>query len=414
MVRQLPFYHGINLGCDPEIFLSKKVRGRDSIVPSDAIIPREGLKCGMGQIVQDGIQVEIHPIATPCRANTSNYLQACFRILDARIKEADKQPGLETLKADFRQVIKLTKGEMSRLLPSQKELGCMPSLNAYGRKHIQKDGSKYMIRSAAGHIHIGTDMFVSNDHGVYDTAHVVRILDVLVGNTAVMIDMDPLAAERRKVYGRAGEYRLPKHGLEYRTLSNFWLQDYKLMSLMFGLVKFALKVAQSKNTKRMMSFNTGRPYEGHDFDSDLMSRVDLTLIEKAINTNDPILARSNYEQWVRPFIAGIECEHGLSHDTLGEMDYFLDTIKEQGLLKWFSGDPLKHWVTKPEGHETGWESFLKGQVRVELGQHLRSKVVMPDMKGLVVEVPPARGIDYTAPVVGPDVVIGANIIVEAA
>ena len=29
-------------------------------------------------------------------------------------------------------------------------------------------------------------------------------------------------------------------GLEYRTLSNFWLQSYQLMSLMLGMVRFSV------------------------------------------------------------------------------------------------------------------------------------------------------------------------------
>ena len=70
----------------------------------------------------------------------------------------------------------------------------------------------------------------------------VKILDIVVGNTCVIMDRAPSQVERRKVYGRAGEYRLPAHGIEYRTLSNFWLRSYQLTHLVFSLARFAINI----------------------------------------------------------------------------------------------------------------------------------------------------------------------------
>ena len=44
---------------------------------------------------------------------------------------------------------------------------------------------------------------------------------------------------RRQFYGLAGEFRLPPHGLEYRTLSNFWLYHRSLAHLVFGVARAA-------------------------------------------------------------------------------------------------------------------------------------------------------------------------------
>ena len=39
----------------------------------------------------------------------------------------------------------------------------------------------------------------------------------------------------------AGEFRLPKHGLEYRTLSNFWLMDPALFYVTFELARVVMR-----------------------------------------------------------------------------------------------------------------------------------------------------------------------------
>src|SRR5262249_35468363 len=45
---------------------------------------------------------------------------------------------------------------------------------------------------------------------------------------------------RRQFYGRAGEYRLPRHGLEYRTLGNAWLYHPAWTQLLFETARRSL------------------------------------------------------------------------------------------------------------------------------------------------------------------------------
>lgn len=366
---RLPNTQTIIMGCDPELFLSKEVgivKKRRSIVGSELVVP-EG--CGpYTMVVRDGVQVELHPGTSHCRANLSNTIQATFRTLrDILTKHEGVHP-------DFRQVVTLTPGELAKLTPRSRELGCQPSKNLYNRPHIQRDGSKFRQRSAAGHIHISCTVPL-------EPSRLVALMDVFVGNTMVLVDRDPLAAARRKTYGRAGEYRVKSaFHIEYRTLSNFWLHNYKLMSLAFGLARVATMVHIAKAAEEYYRRNKYPDYKNTywiDAEQEIMHGVDLSKFETAINTNDFDLALENYNKVVRPAFEKIGvCEYGLNVSLLSRFDTFVRKIREaelagktenrEYLRVWFPEDPVQHWLTKPEGHGTGWENWLGANVQPTL------------------------------------------------
>jgi hypothetical protein len=57
---------------------------------------------------------------------------------------------------------------------------------------------------------------------------------------------DPI---RRVFYGRAGEYRLPTYGIEYRVLSNFWLCAPPIAHLVLDLARNTISFALQGYTK---------------------------------------------------------------------------------------------------------------------------------------------------------------------
>lgn len=389
------------IGCDPELFIVSPPRGarkRKRVVGSDVVIPPDGIEVWSphlattmrqflgiygremtkadrelyrkGAIVRDGVQVELHPMPTHCRALLGNSLQTIFRELKALVEKRSTEIG-EPLTIDFSQMVTLTDGDIKQLSPDARRLGCNPSLNIYGNPHIEMDGSKYKKRSGAGHLHIGSDMF---KHGV-STESFVRIMELLVGIPCVLIDRDPAASVRRRTYGRAGEYRLPDHGVEYRTPSNFWLRDYRLMSLITGQVKNAVGVAQSGlDMSSPSSRLPALPFPHYkDADKDLLSScssADWQAIERAINTNDFNLAWDIYTRIVRPFSMKFKTGYGIDAGTLYDFETFVERIRAAEISDnpdpmsvWFKDDPLTHWITKPDGHNTGWEAWSGTYVR---------------------------------------------------
>lgn len=364
-------------GTDPELFISQtvgKVRKRESIIASEVVIPADGLTDTSGdyrnysKVTRDGVQVELHPSPSTCRQSLSYYIGHAINMLQKHLTTINAERGTN-YHLNFSQTVKLSKSDMDAMSPDAKQLGCTPSKNVYGHASPIVEGEKIDVRSGAGHVHVGTELLKM---GV-DPERMVKIYDVLLGNTAVLLDRDPGAIERRKLYGKAGEYRLPKHGLEYRTISNFWLRHYVLESFVFGMSAVAHNcagVSLGRPAWYTNSYSSTTWFE--DADKILMENVDLRQIEKAINENDWELARNNYERWVKPFLAQTTTDknRGIDSYLIKPFDYFVDQIRRAELAG--NPDPLSVWfgAATPESivqhwnHEDsssraiGFESFL--------------------------------------------------------
>jgi len=364
----------VTFGCDPEFFFERKGK----IIGSEKVINIEkGLtvkkdirknvngSTGNGndsKFIVDGVQAEINPKPDTCRARLGNEISQCFRTLYETIK-ADPE-----LSINFLPTVKVSKAELMSLNEKSRIFGCSPSKNADKKSQnvvALKDPAKYKYRSAGGHIHLGASGYDTQVKSIMkEPARLVQIMDILVGNTCVLIDRDPGNKERRKVYGRAGEYRTPMYGIEYRTLSNFWLRAYPLMSFVMNLSRLSVDVMASS-------------IPGRDFERELLSLVDIKKIRKAINTNDFKLAWNNF-QAIKGFIARTMDKGGdnfpLTANNLAAFEFFVS----KGIDFWFKEDPIEHWMKIPEGHTCGWENFLINVVTPVMIEEIPSPT--PDVK----------------------------------
>lgn len=350
----------LTFGCDPEFFFAKRGRvvGAEKILPQDGIVYEPGtagkrdgdyttVGNGKSKVIIDGVQAELNPRPNTCRANLGNEISACFRSLYEKIKDDP------TLKVKFSPSVKVTKKEMQSLSEKSKQFGCAPSKNAYrGKNKVGiTDASQYFNRGAGGHLHFGSfhEREESEKKLIQNAKRIVPMLDILLGNTCVLIDRDPSNVERRKHYGRAGEYRLPPHGLEYRTLSNFWLKSYQLMGFVTGLGRQAISIVRAAE-------------RGSGWEKAFLEAVDMKDIRKAINKNDYDLALKNFNK-IAPLIkqafADNDSDFALHEGNIDDFLFFVDKSIDQ----WFKQDPLDHWMHLPEGHDTGWEAWLKENVR---------------------------------------------------
>jgi hypothetical protein len=126
-------------------------------------------------------------------------------------------------------------------------LGCKPSLNAYGDHGREVPNPRELpFRFAGGHVHIGCNSYNNDDdRDKYNIKRnhkaLVKAIDACMGMASVAMFDSIDSPIRRQYYGLAGEYRLPKHGLEYRVLSNAWLMHPALAHWVFDMCRASMQ-----------------------------------------------------------------------------------------------------------------------------------------------------------------------------
>lgn len=120
------------------------------------------------------------------------------------------------------------------------ELGCEPDFNAWSQtENCAPEGGTF--RTAAGHVHVGwtedQDVAEGSVHAESAMA-MARQLDFYLGLPSILFDKD---TKRRELYGRAGACRVKPYGVEYRVLSNVWLQKDEYKTAIFNNVQAAFQ-----------------------------------------------------------------------------------------------------------------------------------------------------------------------------
>lgn len=327
-------------GADPEGFFTNN-QGR--IVGSELVIPKV-LKdiYNYASVVRDGVQLEIHVQPDECREVLASNIEDAFRLIQ---KHLDQQ---EDFKFSFQSVIRMTPGEMNKLSAKSRQLGCAPSENIYNADaKIGVNPRTYKVRSAGGHVHLG----IRSRKLKAEYPRIIRACDILLGNQAVLMDREPMMKLRRRVYGRAGECRPQKYGVEYRTLSNFWLRNEPLVSFV---------LAMARNAVSIIATTDGIECEKLNLEKALFDYINLKKIIKAINDNDFDLAMRNFEGIERFIIEHLpENIAGLNKKNVRTFRYFVNKINEKGIEFWFPKGPMEHWNAKNKGGlACGWESYM--------------------------------------------------------
>lgn len=312
---------GMTLGSDPELFLMEG----DEVVPSSVIIGKDRLE----DVVPDGFQVELNPQPNSCRESAGYYIARALEELE------DYALG-KNLALSFKLAHRISDSVWKQTPSEVKRFGCSPTETAYRGKSKRVSGIRERLRAGGGHVHIGYKNAVNN------IKDFVKLLDIVVGNTLVLIDRDPANKERRKHYGRAGEYRPKTYGLEYRVPSNFWLRGYVTWSMVGALIRNAATLREN------------------NLESKLLSLFDLKDIREAINNNDYELAMKNfliYKKFLEDndifFKVGIS-KHNVEQFVLwAEMEDPLSLIND-GTTDAIISD----WHSRRESYRSGFEYFL--------------------------------------------------------
>ena len=204
-------YRDVSIGADPELFLKGSnghfVSSIDKIGGTKHA-PRPIDDLG-NSVQEDNVAVEYN--ITPAKSR------------DAFI--ASNQKVLSYLSGYVKQLGLSFAQDAAAFFPDEElqdyralTFGCEPDFNAWTERENnppELTEETRNLRSAGGHIHVG---YVDPD---FDKSNrLVKAMDVFLGCQSIKYDPDNL---RRKLYGRPGACRYKPYGVEYRTLSNFWI-----------------------------------------------------------------------------------------------------------------------------------------------------------------------------------------------
>lgn len=220
----------ILIGADPELFAYKG----DNFLSVHDILPgtkNNPVKVPNGAIQVDGVAAEfnIDPAANETVFYTNvvsvrSFLQNFLRI---------NSPGTELL---ARPTATFDKEYFDSLPDYVKALGCEPDFSAYTKKPNPKPETDQPFRTGSGHVHIGwtekTEEEIYGGHFLY-CCDLVQELDATIYPVSYLWDDD---TSRRQLYGMQGSFRPKKYGLEYRVLSNAWVESEWATRYVYKLV----------------------------------------------------------------------------------------------------------------------------------------------------------------------------------
>lgn len=215
----------ILVGADPEVFVrkvgKKQFQSAHGLVQGDKQNP---YKVNQGAVQVDGMALEFNIDPAKNEREFVENITGVMKIMAGMV------PAYELVPVP---VAKFTKAIMAKQPKEALELGCEPDFCAWndGQANPRPNGA-VNFRTGAGHVHIGwTDGVDTNDPGHMEACIMAtKQLDYYLGLGSLVYDAD---TKRRTMYGAAGAFRPKPYGVEYRVLSNAWLQSEELMAWVY-------------------------------------------------------------------------------------------------------------------------------------------------------------------------------------
>jgi len=350
----------MTIGGDPEFFFVDK---KGNVVPSEKLLPwkekpmkvEDRFGYSLASLHADGIQGEMTLHYNKCRGYVSDY---CWYGLRAAHNLAKKN-GLSIL---LDAAIHTPKSLLDTVSPRGKEFGCDPDFIAWLdgiESPPMPPPDDHEFRYSGGHIHFGfpTIETMQREIAMYNNSYykvmygwvierntkmielfkndpnyridMVKLLDYIAGNTAVLLDQTEGATLRRKLYGQAGTFRPTSYGLEYRVLSNFWMKSPYLMQYIIGLCREAITHYFAGNKETIFNL------------------VDPSDIIMAINNNDKALAWKNWNK-IKGFLTHHYTEDSAAMENIKVMEFISMKGVDNHLPVYYDG-----WNLRARGSSHG-------------------------------------------------------------
>jgi hypothetical protein len=203
----------VTRGTDPEVFLKDSSGKFVSAIGKIGGTKKKPLPVNGVFIQEDNVLAEFNTPPTSKFTEFSDYIQ---RGKDAISNRAGKGINVEIVPYAF-----FDEDQLQH--PLAQEAGCTPDDNCWTMQtNIAPDLSSQTLRTASGHIHIGY-----KNPTVSVSQKIAQVADLFCAVPSVLMSDE---TPRRELYGKMGTVRFKPYGVEYRTLSNFWLKSEELIT----------------------------------------------------------------------------------------------------------------------------------------------------------------------------------------
>lgn len=249
----------ITCGADPEVFVTDFMGGMRSIIgliggSKEAPLPLTELGEGFA-VQEDNVAMEFN---IPPSATVQDFDDNIRKVLDTLSATVKGKYGFNLCR-----VSAVSFPDMELQNPAALVFGCDPDFNCWtGAVNPRPNAEDKNLRSCGGHVHVGYDQSLASQDKVG------QFMDLYLGVPSVLMDNGEL---RKKLYGKSGAIRYKPFGLEYRTLSNFWIFERQTRQWVF------------RNTQKAVNAAVAQPE---------ISKEDGQLITRAIDDNDKDLAQA--------------------------------------------------------------------------------------------------------------------------
>ncbi len=235
----LPVKEGFTFGCDPEFFIKN---AKDELVSAAGLIPGTKEKphpVDGGAVQVDGMAAEFN--IDPC----STFDEWNDRIVSVMAQLRKMLP--KGYSPHIVPAVEFPQAVFDAAPEEAKELGCSPDYDAWtGLRNLPPScADRPTLRTASGHVHIGWRAGGPTDdpQHMMNCRDLVKQFDWFLGAWSLRTDKDPT---RRLLYGKAGAFRPKSYGVEYRTLSNFWIVDKDKRLAVWNRMQLAVQDMRNK------------------------------------------------------------------------------------------------------------------------------------------------------------------------
>lgn len=249
----------LTFGSDPEFVVTDK---NDFVYSAIGIVhgSTENRICQNGhQFYYDNVMAECAVKPSKTKEETIKNFKDCFEIFSKMLNPYKLSP----VASMFYTKDQLECSCVGEHFLCAKYAGCEADWCAYQMELINPPVDEIengFFRTCGGHIHLGYNLEKLSGHNQFQ---IIYLLDLLLGVPSLYIDKNN---ERRKLYGKAGRYREKDYGVEYRTLSNFWLSKPKLVEIVWDICNFTIDFVAQGKADNLYKFNYDKFYENQDAD----------------------------------------------------------------------------------------------------------------------------------------------------